>query len=116
MFNKTTKNRDIDGFYVKQTPVKFIEDMSVSAGAFRMMMLIMSDSDRFTIYLTNLANRMEVSYSTSKRYMTELIAANYVYKKRVDGQWIYHVFFNKLTPDAIVIPNNTKKLVHNVVV
>lgn len=68
------------------------------------MMHIMSDSDKFKIYLTDLANRMDCSYRTAQRYMKELEKADYVYKKRVDGIWIYHVFFKKLVPDVIVIP------------
>jgi len=101
--NTITKNRDIQKYYVKQTPIEFINDNTISGNAFRMMMHIMSDSDKYKIYLRNLANRMEVSYSSVKRYMKELENANYVYKKRVKGVWHYHVFFKRLVADRIVI-------------
>jgi|AntAceMinimDraft_18_1070375.scaffolds.fasta_scaffold13754_1 CTP-dependent riboflavin kinase len=98
-----SKNRDIEKYYVKQTPIEFINDNSISSNAFRLMMQIMSDSDIFKIYLTNLANRMDISYRTAQRYMKELEDADYVYKKRVNGVWNYHIFFKKLVPDRIVI-------------
>jgi len=104
--NTTTKNRDIEKYYVKQTPIEFINDNSISANAFRMMMHIMADSDNYKIYLKNLANRMNVNYRSAQRYMKELENEDYVYKKRVNGIWYYYVFFKKLNPDKIVIGGN----------
>lgn len=102
MENYTNKNKDFKGFFIK-TPINFINDISISSPAMRMMLMIQSDSDEFKIYLTNLANRMDVSYKSVQRYMDELEDASYVYKKRIKGVWHYNVFFDKLIPDKIVI-------------
>ena len=103
MKNETYKNKKFDGFYLNKVPINFINDTTISGNAMRMMLLIQSDSDDFKIYLTNLANRMDVSYTTAQRYMKELQDANYVVVKRVNGVWQYHIFFEKLIPDKIVI-------------
>jgi len=88
--NVTTKNRDIGNYYIN-CPKELIDDNSISSHAFHMMMIIMSDSDNFKIYLKNLANRMNVSYRTAQRYMKELENANYVIKKNKEGKWYYNI-------------------------
>ena len=101
MFNTSTKDRDIERFYVK-VPIELLNDHTLSNNAKIMLQHIMSDSDNFVLYLRNLANRMNISYRTAQRYMNELEQSEYVYKKRIKGIWEYHVFFKKLIPDKII--------------
>jgi len=102
MKNETNKHRDVRGYYLNKVPINFINDTTISSQAMRMMLMVQSDSDEFKIYLQNLANRMGVSYTSAQRYMKELQDANYVVVKRIDGVWIYEVYFEKLIPDRIV--------------
>jgi len=108
MKNETFKNKKFDGYYLNKVPINFINDTSISSQSMRMMLMIQSDSDEYKIYLTNLANRMNVSYTSAQRYMKELQDADYVVLKRIDGIWVYYVYFEKLIPDRIVIGGANK--------
>jgi len=99
--NETTKNRDIEKYYVK-VPIELIKDTSISNNARAMLTHIMSDSNEFDIYLANLANRMNVNYRTAQRYMVNLQDGGYAIKRRINGKWEYHIFFKKVIADRIV--------------